>query len=237
MGVSLMRMTVSVLAVALVVGCGGDDKEKGQDAGVPDSAAVDGRSLDGGSGVDGATGCPTTFTACGGDVAGVWSLDVVCPAGGESLTRPCSHPYEDLPACAGSANQATCTTVYGGTVSLGSDGTSTVDMSVHAEMQITFDEACVLAVANGTPMATACPTLTTPNGKKLDCQVEAGRCECSIKTDPETETVTDVYQVSGTDLTINPSNGETMFGPYCVTSDEMVIRGVVGWAYWVLHRQ
>jgi hypothetical protein len=229
------KTTLSILTVVVLVGCG-DDNEKVQDAGPRDAAIVDVGVTDGGSAVDGAGACPTSFTACGGNVVGVWSLDVVCPAGGESLTRPCSHPYEDLQACSGSANQARCTNVYGGTVTLAADGSSTVDMSVHAEMKITFDEACVLAVANGTPMATACPTLTTPNGKQLDCKVEAGLCQCSIKTEPETETVTDVYQVSGTDLTINPNNGETMFGPYCVTSDEMVIRGVVGWAYWVLHR-
>jgi hypothetical protein len=229
------RKTLSIVVVALLAACSGDDTER--DTGPRDGAVADGRSADGGPVVDGAGACPTSFTPCGGDVVGVWLLDVVCPAGGESLTRPCSHPYESLQACAGSANQATCTNVYGGTVTLASDGASTVDMSLHAEMQITFDEACVLAVSGGTSMATACPSLATPNGKKLVCQVAAGLCQCSIKTEPETETVTDVYQVSGTELTINPNNSEKMFGPYCVTNDEMVIRGVIGWAYWVLHRQ
>ena len=241
-----LSRTVRVPLLVLLTACGGcATQDAPRDARAPDGVLPDqsrtpdrtatpaDRAItpsDGGS-------CPASFTPCGGDVVGKWSLVAVCPAGGQSLSKPCSHPYEDLPACTGSGNEAICTNVYGGTITLAADGKSTVEMALHGEMAIGFSDACVVAVTGAASAADGCQSLTTKNGKKLDCTFSNGACRCRFATEPETETKTDVYQVSGTDLVITPSSsGEKIGGSYCVTGDELVMRGVIGWAYWVLRR-
>jgi hypothetical protein len=227
-----MRRIASLSLLLAVAGCASKDAtpdtRPGHDAARLEAAAP-------ADAVGGA--CPSSFTPCGGDVVGSWSLDTVCPAGGASLSKPCDHPFADLPACTGSENQATCTNVYGGSITLAADGKSTVATSLHAEMEILLSDACVLAVAGGASASTACPNLKTKNGKALDCSYTAGLCRCRLETEPETQTLTDVYQVTGTELVVTPSSaGEKIGGAYCITKNELVIRGVIGWAYWVLHR-
>ncbi len=185
---------------------------------------------------DGGPACPASFTPCGGDVVGSWSLVTVCPAGGASLTKPCDHPFASVAGCTGAENTASCTNVYGGTISLGSDGKATVQLSLHAEQSITLSGACVLAVQGGSSAESACLGLATPNGKKLECAFSSGLCRCLFRTEPETETKTDLYQVSGTELVVTPSAGEKLGGAYCVSGDELVLRGPLGWAFWILRR-
>ena len=225
----------TVILLVIAAGCAGKDSSA-RDLGLAEAIPEASARFDIGPLRDGGPACPSAFTPCGGDVLGKWSLVSVCPAGGASLTTPCDHPFASLPGCTGAENQATCTNVYGGAITLRSDGTSTVEMSLHAEMAITLSSACVLAVAGGSSAQAACPGLKTPNGKALECSFSSGLCRCAFKTEPQTETKNDVYQVSGTELVVTPNVGEKIGGAYCITGDELVMRGVIGWAYWVLRR-
>lgn len=217
----------------LAAGCASTDRApdaRNAEVSAADAAAARDGSRDGGA------SCPASFVPCGGEVVGSWSLAAVCPAGGSSLTRPCDHPFVNVQACSATANAATCTSVYTGTITLAGDKSATVALSLHAEMAITLTGDCVQALAPGASPEGACTGLTTPSGKKLECTFAAGLCRCLFRTEPETETKHDTYQVSGDELIVTPSTGEKIGGAYCVSGDELTLRGVIGWAYWVLRR-
>jgi hypothetical protein len=235
-----MRCSMAVFLIALLPAPGCARTDEAHDArSRADLVTREGsHPREAGGSPDAGSSCPTSFIPCGGDVVGKWSLVTVCPAGGASLTKPCDHPFGETPACIGAGNQATCTSVYGGTITLGSDGKSTVFTSLHAEMAISLTGACVLALRGGSSSSDACASLTTtPNGKPLSCAFSGETCRCTFRTEAQTETMVDSYQISGTDLMVTPSaSGEKIGGSYCITGDELVMRGVIGWAYWVLRR-
>lgn len=227
------------LGLLCALGCAPKAEQPGAGGQTGAGAAAAGGGGGGAASAGGAGGtaggssiCPgDDFEACGGNVVGTWQVLAFCPPEGRSLTTPCDHPFGDEPACAGPPNAAECTNVYGGTLVLAPDGKATLAMELHGEMTIELSASCVLAVGKGGDAAAACASLSND---KLDCQLADALCVCHFATEPEKETIEDVYQVAGNSIIIAPNSVEPITGPYCVDAGRLTIANPIGWRFWVL---
>ena len=217
------------LACALSAGCPGatvDGAAEGEGEGEGQAGEGEG---EGQPGV-----CPyATFTPCGGDIVGAWTLETVCPPEGQSLTGPCDGAFSTTAGCEGNNDAATCTQQYSGTVTLNADGTAEVTSGVAVARTETFSAACVSAgTGNGDALA-ACNSLTNADNA---CNFDGANCNCNGTVLAGADRVQGAYTVDAAGLHFAPAGADPIDGGYCVTGTTLVLTNAFGWPFWLLSR-
>jgi len=155
------------------------------------------------------------FSACGGDVVGVWTITSVCAEASGPLIDTCPNATATL--------ELTLT----GTATFNTDGTRETAFTGKSKITYTLDAACLDTVTMGMPPAT-CDALdkdadpSMNNGPTTCTGDPAVGCTC-VEDNPEnTETKTGTYTIEGNTMT------STDDGDGTVTSTDFCISGSDG---------
>jgi hypothetical protein len=197
--------------------------------------------------VDGLSPVPPTsacdrrgFSACGGDVLGVWRHREFCDLGGQpaSHTVDCPSPWEEEQACRGAGNTNACRAVFQGTVEFRTGGEAWIDMTLITSSRFTLRTECVNRLrSEGTP-AERCRALSTD---ALACQLVAAECQCIGSTLPVPfELMTFTYALEPTRLKFS-TGSKDVSGDFCANGGQLAIQfdtpgGFEGWSAWSLER-
>jgi hypothetical protein len=169
--------------------------------------------------------CTETFTACGGNEIGTWSLTSVCSD--SSLTGFFNSALAtDYPSCGQTFTEVTMSTT--GTVAYdGSNYTRTGSIHTRGKMKITA--ACVAEQLQNLPLtANACGNLAAvlPSqypGSTFSCTYDGITCNCDIASvDSLDAKGTYVKSATGIDESVNQVNYA-----YCVNGNAMTQRGAL----------
>jgi hypothetical protein len=163
----------------------------------------------GGCGSPSAPACSATFTPCGGDLAGTWSIDTVCN-------------LSDLEtSCAGSTVHITQD--WSGTYTFNSDGTISAIVKPDVTETLTLPPACFSGV-------TSCSALGSPsntsNGltSQETCTGDVSQsCTCTSSLSG-TESVTGTYSTMGNDVTTAIDGAAGAATPYCVSGSQLQVQ-------------
>jgi hypothetical protein len=173
-----MRTTLVLFAV-LAVGCsGGDD--------------------------DGAS-CPETFSACGGDVAGTWTVGAFCVDSDQALEAAraqCPAATAD-----GFADQS-------GSYVVNADGTYSENTEFTFDFTVSLPASCLMGLSCAQLQALA-PSLG-------DCLEDSGGCACSSKG-TESTVDTGTWTINGNSLTLDGADDTQTFD-YCVDGDTLTVQ-------------
>jgi hypothetical protein len=164
------------------------------------------------------------FTACGGDPAGTWRAEAICPG----VLRQ-QRSFNDDPACTGSA-----LTVEGSasdyTVELTAAGRYSLDYSLELSGEAVVEQACldVMSGETNADLATYCATLETnlrDDFSSADCAVSAGACRCAMARSGHS-TETGDYSVAASEITMvsDDPEDEVETDPFCVSGDRLTVR-------------
>jgi hypothetical protein len=198
---------VALLAVA--PGCGDDDDDGGDDDAPMADAGPNGN----------APTCSDTFSACGGDLAGNWTIVDACGL---------SQPYDQCPAATIEAD-VTVT----GTTSFEAGGTYSITSTTVGTASIELPASCL------PPLVTSCD--------QIEALFEDGQCTGTPQTScactftiNQTETEPGAYTVSGTVVTLDPDGEGEDQGPrptdYCVDGTYLTTRTQGGAPFFILKK-
>jgi hypothetical protein len=160
------------------------------------------------------------FTACGGDVAGSWTVEGVCFENlGSILTDALMEP-----AC---ANVLRDDNVHAsGSYGFNKDGTLMTDLSVSIELDTLFTAACFSAIAGQSVVvdASVCSRLESTYQQqgafsKASCGLEKGGCACKLTSKAMSSMGSGTYKVDGKAL--QDASGDS---PFCVEPDSGTLR-------------
>jgi hypothetical protein len=184
----------------------------------------------GGCGSSVANTCSASFSPCGGDIEGTWTIDTAC------------NPSSALPsACAGVAN--TFTPNYSGSFAFNADKTYSQNMMFNESGTVTYPAACLASLS-----VTSCAQLdanTTSNGLTLksSCTGDASKsCTCTVSETGDLM-LTGTYATAGNDVTLTQSGNAGTPQGYCVNGSQLrlALPGVAGMtsssAYVILTKQ
>jgi len=150
---------------------------------------------------DPGTGTCPSFTACGGDITGKWSVTLIC-------SDPVFHSYSEL--CA----DATDTTDVSGVLEFKADGTYLAQASIHA--QGTVPQSC-LTKLQGTCGANAFE----------GCVPSGQGCTCDYHSPPKPAAAGYTWTANGNALLLVHAC-ETEVAHFCVHGDELELRARTG---------
>ena len=163
-----------------------------------------------------------TVDACGGDVAGSWSIADSC------LDAAVSHT-DNVTGCEDTFT-GTLHVRMNGTFSFDADGRYVAESTLlgTADLLITpspcFMETCADLVRTVMP-ATPLPDATIVEAA---CTAQAGRCRCAMSFRPGAAAEQGSYAVSDGTLTLTPAGATAAWStPFCVTDDEMRMQPAV----------
>ena len=218
----IREFVILVGAVGLLLGCpqtdeGDDDDVTGDDdTGEGDYCDVD------------------DYEPCEGGLVDTWAFRALCPEDPAVAADVCEHPYDNVPECTGTGNEAICDGTVGGTLAFQADGTVDVDVSVTLVTTWHFTDECLETVVD---------RWDTPEERCADLDTNEGQTctyteSCVCVTDPQIDSTTTTadYAVEGQDLTIGDDPPST----YCVDGDRLTMDFYAfhpdSWRYWVLER-
>ena len=235
----IVRSIPSVVVVVLVVlaGCPGASGEgEGEGEGAAGEGEGEGAAGEGegeGEG-EGASRCPAVpFAGCGGDVVGTWQLAEVCAPDGGSLTGPCETAFSGTAGCEGANDAATCTQIYGATVTLAADGSGTWHDQVSLARTEVLSAACASAAGGNADPALGCSAL---NGNAT-CVFDGTVCTCSATVDGGSDDLVVAYTVDGSGFHYHPTGGDPVDGAYFADGASLTMSNVFGWPFWVFDKQ
>jgi hypothetical protein len=170
---AMLEATRLALVAGFLVCCGSDGRTATR-ARVDEPEAREG-------GTDARVESVCSFTPCGGDLLGSWTIQTACLA---SIL---------VPNCPGAALDPKDVTVTGN-FTFGSDGTLAIDIATSGTWQGLVPPSCVA----GTDCPSIAVTLFQPNAPPATCTSNAdGGCTCSSPATP-TQTGSRPYRISGT---------------------------------------
>ena len=182
------------LMLALGAACGGKSVRT-------EATSDSGKSSSGGSGTIFLTDCGS-FSACGGDVVGSWTLSSLCS--------------DDITSIAGLGPD--CAVIQGSPTlksdlayTLNSDGTYAVSGAIDLSATKSLDDACTMSTFERSA-SDMCARFNDQNslvgqppGFAVKCMFSNAACTCRVSEMlPENETGT--YTVEGTSVTLTPSS-------------------------------
>jgi hypothetical protein len=192
---------------------GGAGGGAGARGGASGSGGTGGTSGSGGAtGSGGRITCPSSsvptcsFTACGGDLTGTWTIDGACYAPTHSIlvdTLGCDY-----------VEGTGVTITESGTWTFGSDLTYTRSVTAQTTLQFNLPYTCDIS-------ATDCS-----NVQVLDYAATCtgtGCCSCTQVRDPETTTDSGTYALSGATVNVTTTGGNAVPWQYCVNGNTLTI--------------
>jgi hypothetical protein len=155
-----------------------------------------------------------SFSACGGDVTGTWTVSTVCAEAGDALLAECPDAIAEIDLA------------LTGTATFNDDGTRSTDFTTQATITYTLSAECMSTITAGMPPAT-CDALSKPadpaeeKGPTTCAGDPAVACTC-VETNPEkSETKTGTYVVDGTTLTsTDDADGSVSVLEFCVNGSD-----------------
>jgi hypothetical protein len=168
-----------------------------------------------GMGTGGAGGGPgiscDSFTPCGGDITGTWTIAHVCGYG-PGQTQPIMN-------CPGGT--ATLDVTVTGTLSFGTDGSYTTMLTMSGTALETLPKGCLGGVACDMLQDALRQSATIAAATCVD---DGANCQCNLTFAPTPNTATGLYTVSGGSLTTTPSNGGMPgMSRFCVAGNQLSI--------------
>lgn len=170
-----------------------------------------------GGGSDGLATCGA-FSACGGDLAGKWSIDGVCVD--DNLADAMEAEMELPAACDGIVKDIDVD--ISGTFQY-ANGTETADVSMAYSVQFDYTATCLTAMAGTTISVdqTICSALASSQGSAdgfdTTCKLASGGCSCAMSISKNSIQDTDTYSTNGG--TLSYGDGESV--EYCVAGDTL----------------
>ena len=143
-----------------------------------------------------------SFTACGGNPVGTWTLAGACVDAAALGLDNCPTASIDVSAT--------------GTIDIKSDMTYTVDFTLGASIAATIPMSCL-------PQGATCSAL---NGNSTSCTSSGSNCMCTITDNtPNHSTDSGTWSTSGNDLTVTKTGGGTpTVNAYCVNGNSLKIQ-------------
>jgi hypothetical protein len=159
--------------------------------------------------------CQQTFQACGGDVLGRWELRDYC-----FTETGSSGWYEDCPESTSGLIE------YEGTVTyeFAADGTLTVQDAMSSTIVYRVPTSCPDVSCSGLQEAMQSAIVESGDQGTTSCSVLGPTCTCTVRRSANA-TITQQYEISGTELVIVDPSGRSAAVPYCVDGDTLVMSG------------
>jgi hypothetical protein len=168
----------------------------------------------------GAPNCKS-FTACGGNVVGTWSVADECVAGW----------YNFASACPSSTFGESVS--IGGTIVFNANGTYTTSPpgGVGADT-VTIDRLCLASDAGPTVTCDQLQASFNTQSMQVDggsstmatCTTTSSGCSCQLPGTQGTISENGTYSTSGTSLTLTAASGSATTVPYCVQGNGLLIQ-------------
>jgi hypothetical protein len=168
--------------------------------------------------VPAASNCET-FTACGGDLVGRWSMRASCV--GSAVNDPACKGYASNHTTSGTA-----------TYDFGSDGVLRYAGEVTVEYDISVTPECAQAVAHK-DVAGYCKLVQDSSDDNprvpasISCSATDALCACHVEQGPIAGGADSSYEVSGNSVTILADGDVSTFG-YCVHGDTLTLGSLAG---------
>jgi hypothetical protein len=153
-----------------------------------------------------APACPASFTPCGGDITGTWTLRTGC---GQSALV--------MSSCPGATSQFSSD--VSGTATFNPNGTYLLSLTSDVSGMETFPASCLLGTQSCAMLA---PSSTMPGSSgDVTCTGNVGQsCTCTGEV-KSTLTDTGTYGRFGSFVALNGSSGPTGSQGYCVKSNQL----------------
>ena len=209
---------------------GGPSEDGGvaSDGGPPEDGGVasdGGPSEDGGLPSDGGVieNCPDLlgqFNPCGGDVMNTWKIDLLCLDQAQSIL----NPLGSVSGCESSTFSGTVTE-SSGEMAFHAGGGGNMFLTVKTNVEMTYPDACLRAIASGLTPQAACSVLSTQYQNEMagSCTYGTAKCNCMGKgTLNQSSNYT--WSSSGTTLTLQESGGTPENIDYCVANGLLYTR-------------
>ena len=152
-----------------------------------------------------------SFTACGGDVMGEWSMGDLCFD--EAFMADAGELGEQCPGA--SVNYEV---EWTGSVSF--DGTRMTRRfdSAEATSEMTIPHECL-------PAGATCDLMSQGSDDQGSCVDTGSACQCTYSDqDLEMDVEQDAYQIDNTTMVVTSEDGEVTRVPYCVRGAELVLK-------------
>jgi hypothetical protein len=169
-----------------------------------------------------------SYSACGGNIVGNWTIDAECDSPAASTTVPAP-----IPTCL-SATATTTRVFVSGTASFTADGKYTTTTTFSGNETITLPASCLMGLGNPTSCDALGAQLQSNAGDAGTTPTCTGTisvsCACTLTTTTQTTTTQGTYTTSGDQLNQNPagSSGTPTTETYCVRGSSLGVFSILG---------
>jgi hypothetical protein len=162
-----------------------------------------------------------TFSPCGGDITGTWTIDGLCIEGDVAslMGQSSDMPAECKDAIKSLTMKASGTLTY-------ANGVETSNVTMNMAGHYVYSAACISAMAGGTTVPVtqavcdAASSSTGADGPQIACKLAGGGCDCTMSMTDTTNETAD-YTVSGSTLSYTDGSDGAEF---CVSGKALTVR-------------